>query len=722
MPYQIKFTETTNPAKPSITVADQSINQETSLQFPGKNYSAYAPILAENFLHLLENFAKNTAPSNPVQGQLWYDNSAGENILKVYDGTGWTPAGTVKKSSTEPAVINSSKGDLWVDTENQQVFVYSGSNWLLVGPQFSSGLKTGPDIETITDTNNVDHNVVTLYSENNRIAIVSKAAFTPKTSLAGFASIGQGVNLSTVDSTSTTAPTKFWGTASQADSLVVNGDVVGAINFVRKDTEQTTTHPLNVANNGGISVGSNKSFNIATDVNGAFLISRTSGNYIEIKLNDNGTPVTAVHIDANGYVGLGPNNTNPAEALDVSGNISADGDLIVLGTTDATTLGVGSITTNGGLSVNKRSQFGDDVVINGGLHFNNFDSNGDPTAGTVIQPASDDATDLYDLGTSTRRFRNIYAQSFVGNFNGAFTGSLSGNISGSAVKLASPTRFKIKGDIETTTDVLFDGQLPQGGSTPSGEQWFYTTVTQDLIDTKTLTTDSFLNDKFLLYREGVGLRQISKQTIIQNIPIVPVGAIMPFAGSVVPSGYLLCDGSEVLIGDFSKLYAVIGYTYRTPSLLIGKATFALPDLRGRFPLGKDNMQNIDPNTGNPRKVPAKDDPTIQIPAGGGSADRVTDIVADTLGAGTSSGEYKTLDVSNLPDHKHNLNSGYAQYYAAGLPGAGADPAADPGLGSASGTGSGLRNSGNVINPTIGQPFNAMNPYATINYIIFTGEL
>jgi hypothetical protein len=260
MPYQVKFTETTNPAKPSLTVADQSINQETSLQFPGKNYAGYAPIMAENFLHLLENFAKNSAPPNPIQGQLWYDNSAGENILKVYDGTGWTPSGAVKKSATEPSVVNSTKGDLWVDTENQQVYVYSGSNWLLVGPQFSSGLKTGPDVETITDTVNVDHNVVSFFANNFRIAIISKETFTPKTTIPGFSSIGQGINLSTVDSTSTTSPTKFWGTASVADALNYNGSVVQANNFLRGDKESTTTFPLNVSNNGGISVGSNRSF------------------------------------------------------------------------------------------------------------------------------------------------------------------------------------------------------------------------------------------------------------------------------------------------------------------------------------------------------------------------------------------------------------------------------------------------------------------------------
>ena len=718
MAYQVKFTETTNPAKPSLTVADQSLNQETSLVFPGKNYAGYAPVVAENFLHLLENFAKNSSPSNPVQGQLWYDNSAGVNLLKVYDGTSWTPAGTVKKSASEPLVSASLKGDLWVDTENQQLYIYSGSNWLLVGPQFSSGLRTGPDIETITDTSNIDHSVVTIFSEDSRVAIVSKSAFTPKTTLPGFSSIGQGVNLSTVDALSSTAPSKFWGTAEKADALIVNNSPVSAANFMRKDESSTTNFPINIRNNGGIGLGSDLSFTLTTEATSTTLYSKTSGNYIEFKLNNAGTPLTAIHIDANSFVGLGPDNTNPQEVLDVAGNIVTDGNLIVLGTADATLVGVGSIRTAGGLSVSKQSQFGGDVSINGGLHFTHLDGNGDPLAGAVIQPSSDNATDLYDLGTSSRRFRNIYAQSFVGTFNGSFTGSLSGNISGSAAKLASPTRFKIRGDIDSVDDILFDGQIPQVGS-PSGEQIFQTTVGQTVISGKALTTESFLTDKLLVYREGVGLRQLSKQSLISNIPIVPIGVIMPYAGSVLPTGYLFCDGSEIPIGEYSDLFSIIGYTYKNPADLIGKATFGLPDLRGRFPLGRDNMNNT--NT-----VPAKDDPTIQIPAGGGPANRVTDIVADTLGAGTGDNtnrEYISLETRNLPDHKHNLNSGNAQYYAAGLPGAGPDGAAEANLGMPlSSTGSGLRNSGNVISATIGQPFNAMNPYLTINYIIFTGVL
>jgi microcystin-dependent protein len=610
---------------------------------------------------------------------------------------------------------------LWVDTKNQQLYVYSGSNWLLIGPQFSSGLKTGPDVETLTDIANVDHNVVTLYSENNRIAIVSKSAFTPKTSILGFANINQGITLSTVDATSSTTPTKFWGTASAADALNVNGSKILATNFLRSDQASTTNFPVYILNNGGLSVGTDRSFTISTDTNATILYNKTPGSYLEVKMTTvSSEPVTAIHIDPNGYIGIGPNNANPQSALDVAGTITADGNLNILGTTDATVLGIGSISTNGGLSVTKQSQFGGDVSINGGIHFHNLDLNGDPTAGTVIQPSSDDATELYDIGSDARKFRNIYAQNFVGNFNGAFTGSLSGNINGSAVKLASPTRFRVRGDLSSIDDVVFDGQLPQTTDYAlNGYQILKVTATADIIDQRTPATDSFGSDKLLISRAG-GLKSITKQAFIANIPTVPIGSFFPFAGPTAPSGYLFCDGSELPIGDYPDLFSVIGYSYKPPSELIGKSTFGLPDIRGRFALGRDNMDND--NT-----VPDKVDPRIQVPAGGGSANRVTDIVADTLGAGTgnpgNTREYITLDIDNLPDHKHNLNSGNAQYYAAGLPGAGSDTAADPGLGMpSSSTGSGLRNSGNMISTLTGQPFNSMNPYLTTNYIIFTGVI
>lgn len=62
----------------------------------------------------------------------------------------------------------------------------------------------------------------------------------------------------------------------------------------------------------------------------------------------------------------------------------------------------------------------------------------------------------------------------------------------------------------------------------------------------------------------------------------PAGIIMPFAGTVAPQGYLLCDGSAVSRTTYATLFAVIGTTFGTGD---GSTTFNVPDLSGRVPLG-----------------------------------------------------------------------------------------------------------------------------------------
>ena len=255
MTYQVNFTELTNPAKPALLVEDQSLNIETDLSFVGKNYSSYGPILAENFLHLLENFAKNTAPIKPVQGQLWYDNSTSINLLKVYDGTTWTAAGAVKKASVAPLVNNSMIGDLWVDTTNQQLYLFSGSTWLLIGPQYGSGLKTGQSIEVLVDTSDVSHGVIVMYANNARVAILSNVSFTPKVYILGFTTINQGITLN-----SSSTESKLWGTVTQAESLLVNGTTVNAANFLRADSTVPSNVQMSIRSDNGISININHIF------------------------------------------------------------------------------------------------------------------------------------------------------------------------------------------------------------------------------------------------------------------------------------------------------------------------------------------------------------------------------------------------------------------------------------------------------------------------------
>lgn len=59
-----------------------------------------------------------------------------------------------------------------------------------------------------------------------------------------------------------------------------------------------------------------------------------------------------------------------------------------------------------------------------------------------------------------------------------------------------------------------------------------------------------------------------------------LGEIRIFAGNFAPAGWMICDGSIVLISENEALFNLIGTTYGGD----GQQTFALPDLRGRAPI------------------------------------------------------------------------------------------------------------------------------------------
>lgn len=62
----------------------------------------------------------------------------------------------------------------------------------------------------------------------------------------------------------------------------------------------------------------------------------------------------------------------------------------------------------------------------------------------------------------------------------------------------------------------------------------------------------------------------------------PAGTVMMYAGSTIPSGWLLCDGRDVARTQHSALFAAIGVTYGVGD---GINTFGLPNLVGRFLMG-----------------------------------------------------------------------------------------------------------------------------------------
>ncbi len=70
---------------------------------------------------------------------------------------------------------------------------------------------------------------------------------------------------------------------------------------------------------------------------------------------------------------------------------------------------------------------------------------------------------------------------------------------------------------------------------------------------------------------------------VQAVQPVPVGSLQAFAGANAPTGWLLCDGTSYSTSVYPDLFSALGYTYGGSG-----ASFNVPDLRGRMPIGAGN--------------------------------------------------------------------------------------------------------------------------------------
>ena len=104
MTYTVNHTDQT---KQPYVVEDSTVNNATSVNLIGKNYTDFGTAMAENLLHLLENFADSTAPTQPVEGQLYYDTT--NERLQYYDGmTGngnWKSVASLIVQNTVPSGV-----------------------------------------------------------------------------------------------------------------------------------------------------------------------------------------------------------------------------------------------------------------------------------------------------------------------------------------------------------------------------------------------------------------------------------------------------------------------------------------------------------------------------------------------------------------------------------------------------------------------------------------
>ena len=409
------------------TVADNTVDNTAGVSLVGKNYLGYGEVIAENFVKLLENFSNSSAPSNPITGQIWYD--SGEGRLKVYNGTEFKGVSTTT-SAIPP--LGGKQGDLWIDTANSQLYAYFSTDWVLVGPGTTGGIKNGQTVETVTANDDTTKTVVKVYNNNDLVGTISNAEFTPKSPLAGFDKIYKGFTLSTSISSA-----KFVGTATDSDKL----GGVAASGYLTGTSNDTTTGTLSILNDGGVTVGQDGDVTLLVSSGSGVLKNTTENADVSISVNDGGTQTTVLHIDGE-TSRVGIRNTAPAYNLDITGTLGVSTNATVTGTATAGTFagsGTNAQFTNNYIKVNNGGTEADaglivetgdtddarlfyDVSANswaageGGTYYNIYTTNNAASANTASKLVLRDSSGNFSAGTIT-------ASTFTGALSGSATGA-----------------------------------------------------------------------------------------------------------------------------------------------------------------------------------------------------------------------------------------------------------------------------------------------------------
>jgi hypothetical protein len=343
------------------TITDGTVDNTTSLQLFGKSYSGFGEGLNENLVKLLENAASTSAPSAPLRGELWFDTNT--NQIKVYDGTSFKPTGGAKASATQPT--SPSTGDLWLDTDDDQVYAYTGTAWQLVGPVYTKGQTlSGWSIETLASAGG-NKVVSSMYVGNTRVAILSKETFTPTVAQSGFAEIKAGLTLNS------TLGAVFEGTNTQATFIDVSSttnssaSLIAGGNFLRADAADTTTGGITVDADAGVTIGDAQELTISVSSNDVTIAQTSQDKDLKFTVNDNGTTNTIMTLDGS------------ETAVNIAGNVNITGNLSISGEYNS--------------SVSNISTYDDAFIkVNSG--------NSETDSGLIVETSdSDDARMFYDV-------------------------------------------------------------------------------------------------------------------------------------------------------------------------------------------------------------------------------------------------------------------------------------------------------------------------------------
>ena len=346
------------------TVADNTVDNSTTISLIGKNYVGYGTALNQNLVRMMEHFSKDTQPSNAILGQIWYDTTTDD--LKVYNGSSFVQA--IK------TVANLSAGNITVTGTISAANITNGNSNVSIAPNGSV---------TITSSSN---STMTITSTGANIAGTANISGNANVGNLGATTVVATTgNITTVNATTANATTVNSGlmqngnsnvtiTANSVVSIAANGavrmtvaangyvgigmtpvfplDITAALGNMRLQSSTGTNYAqLQVVNGSGTArfgVEDSVGGNIVTG-GSAYSTVINQANAYSLHLGTNNT--VRVTINSSGNVGIA--NTAPTHTLSVTGTMNISGAANIGSTLDVTgnitsgNLATSVITANG---------------------------------------------------------------------------------------------------------------------------------------------------------------------------------------------------------------------------------------------------------------------------------------------------------------------------------------------------------------------------------------
>jgi len=243
------------------TIQDGTINTtSTSLGLPGRNYAGYGQTLDTNMVRMLENFANDSIPSNPIRGQLWYN------------------------TNTQTLSICPTDGEA------------NASNWITLSSVTSAGNAVLGNLQV---TGNITGNNISVTNAGDFMDITCQTLTAANTVTAGNASIASA-NLTTTRTTLITTGavgnagtmTGAWtvnGAVSGNALIVTGGNIYANVGFKSNNYYWANGNSLANSIVGAYSNANVQSFMSTTAGNGGFSGNLYPGNLITNYIGGGGT-------------------------------------------------------------------------------------------------------------------------------------------------------------------------------------------------------------------------------------------------------------------------------------------------------------------------------------------------------------------------------------------------------------------------------------------------